>query len=103
MRSSTETQRTNLVDDYLLTWIEAFLIDRKARGTAKGTLMFYSQKLKQFTDYCEGQAVKSISQITPSVIREFILWMQQDHNSGGVHAAFRALRAFLKWYEVETD
>jgi integrase/recombinase XerD len=29
MRLSTETQRTNLVDDYLLTWIEAILIVRK--------------------------------------------------------------------------
>ena len=103
MNLSTDTQRTNLIDDYLLTWVEAFMIDRKARGTAGGTLVFYSQKLKQFTDYCEGQAVKNISQITPGLIREFILWMQQGHNPGGVHAAYRALRAFLKWYEQETD
>jgi integrase/recombinase XerD len=104
MRLSTETQRTNLVDDYLLTWVEAFLIDRKARGTAAGTLVFYSQKLKQFTDYAEGQAVKNISQITPGTIREYLIFLERTgHNAGGRHAAFRALRAFLYWWEDETE
>ena len=39
----SETQRTlqvSNVDDYLLTWLEAFLIDRKAAGVAEGTLRF---------------------------------------------------------------
>jgi len=39
------TQRTILktnVDDYLETWMKAFLMDRKAKGVAKGTMMFYS-------------------------------------------------------------
>ena len=51
------TQRTILktnVDDYLETWIEAFLMDRKANGVAKGTKLFYSQKLRGFADYCES-------------------------------------------------
>jgi len=37
----TETQGTiniSVVDDYLLTWMEAFLIDRKAVGVTDGTL-----------------------------------------------------------------
>lgn len=103
----TETHRTlstPKVDDYILTWVEAFLIDRKARGVAGGTLTFYSQKLKQFTDFCEGQALTNISQISPTFIREYLLNLEQTgHNPGGRHAAFRSLRAFLLWYEDEVE
>jgi hypothetical protein len=67
-----ETQRTlqvSTVDDYLLNWLEAFLIDRKASGVAEGTLRFYRQKIKLFADYCDAFTVKQIGQITPSFLR----------------------------------
>jgi hypothetical protein len=60
----SDTQRTlqvSNVDDYLLTWLEAFLIDRKAEGVAEGTLRFYHQKIKLFADFCEVQAIKQIN------------------------------------------
>lgn len=45
MFKATDTQgtrlKTSLVDTHLLTWIEAFLIARKAKGVADGTLDFY--------------------------------------------------------------
>jgi len=46
---ATEEQGTllkTLVNDYLLTWLEAFMIDRKAQGVSKGTLYFYEVKFK---------------------------------------------------------
>jgi site-specific recombinase XerD len=100
---TTLTRRTIAVDDYLLTWMEAFLIDRKARGSANGTQIFYAAKLRLFSDYCEGQAVTQISQITPTLIREYLLDLERKHNPGGRHAAFRTLRAFLYWYEAEVE
>ena len=57
----SETQRTlqvSNVDDYLLNWLEAFLIDPKAAGVAEGTFWFYRQKIKLFSDYCDTQVVK---------------------------------------------
>jgi len=103
----SETQRTlqvSNVDDYLLTWLEAFLIDRKAAGVAEGTLRFYRQKIKLFTDYCDAQAVKQIGQIAPSFLRQFMLYLEESgHNPGGRHAAFRLLRAFFLWYEDEVE
>jgi len=51
MSLKLDTQRTiefSVVDDYLLTWIEAFLIDRKANGVAAVTLRFYRIKLLMF-------------------------------------------------------
>ena len=105
MPEKVETQRTiSLVDDYLLTWIEAFMIDRKARGTAEGTQLFYVTKLRLFAEYCEGQAVKNIGQVTASLIREYLLHLEQcGHNPGGRLTAFRTLRAFLYWYESEAE
>ena len=98
------TLQVSSVDDYLLNWLEAFLVDRKAGGVAEGTLRFYRQKIKLFADYCEGQSVKKISQITPSFLRQFLLYLEESsHNPGGRHAAFRTLRAFFLWYEDEVE
>jgi site-specific recombinase XerD len=102
-----ETQRTlqvSTVDDYLLTWLEAFLIDRKAAGVAAGTLRFYRQKIKLFLDYCDAQTVKQIGQINPSFLRQYLLYLEEyGHNAGGRHAAFRTIRAFFLWFENEVE
>jgi site-specific recombinase XerD len=107
MLPKIETQRTlqvSTVDDYLLTWLEAFLIDRKAAGVADGTLRFYRQKIKLFTDYCDALAVEQIGQINPSFLRQYLLYLEESgHNAGGRHAAFRMLRAFFLWYEDEVE
>jgi len=84
--------------------MEAFLSDRKAQGTAIGTLSFYSQKLKLFLDYCRAHAVEQIDQISATFIRQYLLYLEESHhNPGGRHAAFRSLRAFLNWYESEAE
>jgi integrase/recombinase XerD len=107
MSFKIETQRTiqvSSVDDYLLTWLEAFLIDRKSSGVAEGTLSFYRDKIKLFSDYCEAQAVKQIGQINPSYLRQYLLYLEErGHNPGGRHAAFRTIRAFFLWYEDEVE
>ena len=92
-------------DDYLLTWAEALLIDRKAQNMSKGTLEFYRKKLKLFTDYCEAQAVRQVSQITPALLREFFLDMEErgHRNLGGTHAAYRTVKTFLRWWESELE
>ena len=98
------TLQVSTVDDYLLTWLEAFLVDRKAAGLAEGSLRFYRQKIKLFSDYCEAQAIKQIGQITPSFLRQFLLYLElSGHNPGGRHATFRTIRAFFLWYEDEVE
>ena len=76
MKATTQTQRTkqfNPQDDYLETWIEAFLIDRKAGIAAKGSFSFYTQKLALFMHFCETQAVTQVTQIDPNLIRQFLI------------------------------
>jgi site-specific recombinase XerD len=92
------------VDDYLFIWLESFLIDRKAAGLAEGTLRFYRQKIKLFSDYCDALTIKQIGQITPSFLRQYLLYLEESgHNAGGRHAAFRLLRTFFLWYEDEVE
>jgi len=105
--NETDVQGTiseTLVDDYLLTWLEAFIIDRKAQGVSEGTIHFYTIKFKSLVKYCDSKIIKEVQQITPPVIRDYLLWLEnKGHNEGGRHAHFRAIRAFLKWYEDELE
>jgi len=99
---SQGTINTIRVDDYLLTWMEAFLIDRKASGVTSGTMHFYQIKLKLFSGYCESQTIKYVNQITPTFLRQYLLYIEETgHNPGGRHAAYRTIRTFLYWYEEE--
>ena len=41
------------LDGFLETWVEAFMMDRKAQNIAKGTLHYYRFRLKEFVAYCE--------------------------------------------------
>jgi len=94
----------SLVDDDLKTWLKAFLIDRKAQGVSEGTIHFYEVKFKSFIRYCEYEHIKYVQQITPTSIREYILWLEvAGHNPGGRHAHFRAIRSFLYWYENDAE
>ena len=109
MFKATDTQGIllkTLVNDYLLTWLEAFMVDRKAQGLSKGTLHFYEVKFKSFIRFCENEQITYVQQISPTAIREYILWLEnKGHNPGGRHAHYRAIRSFLYWYvaEVEPD
>ena len=91
-------------DDYILSWIEAFLIDRKVQGMSDGTLYFYQKKLALFMSFLDRQAIIRISEISPTDIRQYIFELQESgHNPGGVHACYRALKTFLRWYESEAE
>ena len=65
------------VDDYLLNWLDTFLIDREASGVADGTLRFYRQKIKLFSNYCGALTVKLLS------FSEYSIWRVIQHYSYG--------------------
>jgi len=90
-----------LQEQYLPILIESFLIDRRSQGLAHETIRFYQKKLRYFIKFCDGQAVMQVSQLTPDLIRRYLLELTETHNAGGVHACFRPLRTFLIWLEEE--
>src|SRR5690554_68836 len=87
--------------DYLPIVIESFLVDRKSQGLSPETVKFYKKKLKYFAKFCESQAVTQVSQITPDLLRRYLLELGETHNPGGVHACFRTLRTLLLWVGQE--
>lgn len=88
----------------LLTWLHAFLLDRKVSNLSPGTLKFYQKKSQLFIGFCDGQYIQDIADITPNVIRSYLLYLEEKgHNPGGIHAAYRTLKAFLRWYENEAE
>ena len=88
MDTITKVQGTILKDSqdtHLLTWVGAFLVDRKAQQMSPGTLEFYQKKLKLFTDYCDSQFLTQITEITPNAIRLYLLYLEEKgHNPGGM-------------------
>ena len=90
--------------DYCLEqWVEAFLIDRKAANLSAGTLHFYRIKLGLFLRFCESQLIGQVEQVDAAALRQYLLWLEGAHNAGGVHACYRAVRAFLRWWAEETE
>ena len=108
MRTITDKNHRTIAfletETHIETQVDAFLVDRRAQRKSEGTLGFYRQKLALFGEHCDAQGITAITQLTPSLIRNFILWLQQrGHNKGGVHAFYRTLRTFLYWWEEEYE
>ena len=82
----------------LKTWIEAFLRDCRVRELSPFTIEFYRSQLAAFERFARAHAVTQVTQITPDLIRAYLLQLAATgHNPGGRHAKYRAVRAFLNW------
>lgn len=105
MATTIEEQRTVATAIPTLSrWVSGFLKAKRSQRKAPGTLEFYEQKLSAFVHYCEGRGVTTIHGIDPMLLREFLISLEESgHNAGGTHAYHRAIRVFLRWYEVEAD
>jgi integrase/recombinase XerD len=88
----------------LQTWIDAFIRDCKSRDLSPHTVTFYAAQLAAFVAFCTSHDVSEVESITADMIRAYLLQLEATgHNPGGRHAKFRALRAFLLWYEREAE
>jgi site-specific recombinase XerD len=83
--------------------IDAFLIDRQARGLSAGSIVFYRQKLDILRRHLESIGVTQVEHITPRILRALLVDYARTHKPGGVHAVYRATRAFLIWYDNENE
>jgi site-specific recombinase XerD len=90
-------------NEYLPTLAAAFLLDRKAQNLTRKTLEFYRANLQKFIEWCDTQAVKTVTDLSPELLRGFFIAMSETHKAGGVHAYYRAVRVFLRWYAAEFD
>jgi site-specific recombinase XerD len=105
MDTPTETQRILFVETpALVQWVSTFLTAKRAERKAAGTLAFYREKLTHFADYCAKRNVNTIEGITPGLLREYLIHLEETgHNAGGTHGHYRAVKVFLRWYEREEE
>jgi len=96
----TLTEHT-ILEQRIILFCESYL--RSLLDRSPGTINFYTKKLLPWVYWCEDHGIYDMDQLSADVLREYILHLQKSHNPGGVHAAFRCMRSFLRWYELETD
>jgi site-specific recombinase XerD len=83
--------------------IAAFVIDCQARGLSPRTAELYADELCCLRTLLEAQRVNLVEHITPTLLRSYLLHLGTSRNAGGLHAAYSACRAFLRWYEREYE
>jgi site-specific recombinase XerD len=104
-----EEQGTTVIDmianqEELARLIPAFLVAKASENASVGTLGFYEKKLANFHKYCTSTSVATALQITPTVLREFLNSLRdRGNNDGGIHAHYRVIKTFLRWYEHEFE
>src|SRR5690242_11395239 len=105
MKTKIAQNHMTQMEDYFAVWVDSFIADRKAQRLSNHTIRFYTNNLRIITEYFDSISVKQISQITPQVIRDFLLYLEQVRNntSGGVAVYYRTLRVFLNWYWEELE
>ena len=92
-----------LIDGKLDEALEGFITDRKSRGLSPRTIEFYIEKLSSFREYIQSKGIKLIDDVSPADLRLYLLKLTETSNNGGVHAYYRALRAFFNWWENESE
>jgi integrase/recombinase XerD len=103
-RTNQLTLSTIFEDDFILTSFEGFIIAKRAERRSKRTIEFYVERFRLFTEFCDAQAITRVRQLTPGIVRQWLLWMEDSGKKpGSIHAAFRTLRAFLYWWENEME
>jgi site-specific recombinase XerD len=99
-------QTQQIIKNYLSLseLITAFLLERKSRGLQQLSIEFYRAHLKQFTAWAGPQQIKQLDQITPALIRAYMIHLEEtEHRPGYIHGFYRTIRAFLKWYALEFE
>jgi integrase/recombinase XerD len=90
--------------DWLEDWAIEFIKAKKIEGLSPNTLRIYTQQLKHFLTFCEGQMLEQVSEVKSSDIRNFLQWLEdKGRNPGGRHIAYRILKTFFRWFDLEAE
>jgi integrase/recombinase XerD len=88
----------------LKAWIDAFLRDCQVRDLSPFTIEYYRAQLANFQTFAKSNDVIEVTQVTADLLRMYLLDLEATrHNAGGRHAKYRAVRAFLYWWEREAE
>ena len=92
--------------DTVAQTLVSFLVDRKAQGLSPNTIntiKAYTNELDRFTEFVDPD--QDINDLKATTLREYMLYLKdvRGRNPGGIHIAYRVLRSWMYWWELETD
>ena len=95
MLNSKSKHRIRLVSPSPLSRdIREFLIDRQARGLSPRTVDYYREKLQLLRCHLESGGISEIEDLTPRIMRTFLVSLTPTHNPGGVTQSFAPFEPF---------
>ncbi len=80
-----------------------FLIDAQSRGLSPNTIRGYFNELKSLLNWLDLQGVVNMDELSPDVIRKYMLSLRDKRNPGGQFTGYRVIRSLTYWWERETD
>ena len=83
--------------------IDTFMRDCRSRGLSHHTVAYYRRQLTFFQAYCETLGVLETENITADNLRQYLISLEDNHNPGGRHARYRAVKVFMLWFEREFE
>ena len=83
--------------------VSGFLVDCRARRLSPKTIRAYSQELRYFCDWLDGQGVVELEELAAEDVRLYLVQLSERRNPGGCHIAYRVIKTFTYWWEQETD
>lgn len=82
--------------------IREFLLDRQSRRRSPRTIDYYTHTLDKFGRFLDAQGVTTVTDITPSHVRLYLVTLQDEgRTDGGIVTQYRGPRAFLRWLMAE--
>jgi site-specific recombinase XerD len=81
--------------------ITEFVKDRKMKAVAKGTLEYYQRYGKALYEYLNDDPI--FESITSTQLKDFFMEYSVKHNQGGVHSAYRSIKAIFNFYAFEYE
>jgi site-specific recombinase XerD len=94
-----KSDKVHATNNEIPAWIESFLIDRQTGNLSPNTIQFYSRNLNKFAAYCDAAGISTLESLRADDLRRFLLWLEEEgHNAGGIHAHYRILKVFMRWW-----
>jgi integrase/recombinase XerD len=82
-----------------------FLQDRKMTGKSNDTLIWYERHINEFSKWLiiNNYHNLPIEDLDSSLLKSYFLHLATNHNKGGIHAAYRAIKAIFNFYDFEYE
>jgi integrase/recombinase XerC len=83
--------------------IAAFIRDKKLRGLRPRSVEYYTSELDLLARYCASIDIDRTINISSDDLRNYFVKLSSTRGAYGVHASYRAIKVFMRWYAVEYE